>query len=164
MNGSRFRRNGAKATAATVLTGVLLAAGVAFAAWTATGTGQGYAKAGTAQALTTLDGSGSITNTLVPGGTGDFVIKISNPNAYPVSLAGATLTGSVAATGGIGTCTTTGVTVSQSAIDGTLPHTIAANGTWTDVVSAGASMDNTSQNGCQGATFTQSVTLSGASA
>jgi hypothetical protein len=31
-------------------------------------------------------------------------------------------------------------------------------------VSAGASMDNSSQNGCQGATFTQSVTLSGASA
>ena len=164
MNGRRFRQIGARATAATVLTGVVLAAGVAFAAWTATGTGTGYAKAGTAQALTTLDGSGSVTNTLVPSGTGDFVIKISNPNAYPVSLTAATLTGSVTATGGIGTCTTTGVTVSQSAIDATLPHTIAANGTWTDVVSVGASMDNTSQNGCQGATLTQSVTLSGASA
>jgi hypothetical protein len=80
MNGSRFRRNGARATAATILVGVVLAAGVAFAAWTATGTGPGYAKAGSAQALTTLDGSGSVTNTLVPSGTGDFVIKISNPN------------------------------------------------------------------------------------
>jgi hypothetical protein len=150
-------------TVASVALGVLLAAAVAYAAWTATGSGSGYAKAGTAQALTTVDASASVTNTLVPGGSGDFAITVSNPNAYPVSVTAVTLNGAPVGSGGIGTCTTTGVTISQAAIDATLPFTVPAGGTHTDVVASGASMDNTSSNGCQGATFTVPVTLSGAS-
>jgi hypothetical protein len=148
----------------SVIFGVLMASAVAFAAWTATGSGSGYAKAGTAQALTTLDASASVTNTLVPGGSGDFAITVSNPNAYPVSVTAVTLNGAAVGSGGIGACTTTGVTISQSAIDATLPFTVPAGSTHTDVVASGASMGNTSSNGCQGATFTVPVTLSGASA
>jgi hypothetical protein len=164
MDEMRLLRTSKGLAAAAVMAAVVLVAGIAFAVWQAAGTGQGYAKAGSAQNLTTLDGSGSVSTSLIPGGSGDFVIKVSNPNAYAVSLTGATLGGSVSATGGLGTCSTTGVTVSQGAIDATLPHTVPANGTWTDVVSSAASMDNTSQNGCQGATFTQSATLGGVSA
>lgn len=164
MSKIRFRRLGKKLSVASILTVCLLAAGIAYAAWTASGSGSGYAKAGTAQALTTLDASGSVTTTLVPGGSGQFAIKVSNPNAYAVSVTGVTVGGPVVASGGIGTCTTTGVTISQSAVTAPLPFAVPANGTYTDVVANGASMDNTSDNGCQGATFTVPVTLTGASA
>ena len=42
-------------TAGSILFGIILVSSVAYAAWTASGGGQGYAKAGTAQALTTVD-------------------------------------------------------------------------------------------------------------
>lgn len=53
-----------RAAVTSVLLGTLLVAGVAFAAWTATGSG--YAKATTAQALTTVDVSASTAATLYP--------------------------------------------------------------------------------------------------
>ena len=140
----------------------LLGAGIAYAAWTTNGAGSGYAKAGTAQSLTTLDASGSVTNTLVPGGSGDFAITIKNTNPYAVSVSAVT-TGTPAGSGGTGTCTTTGVTINTATVNATLPWSVPANGTLTKVVANGASMDNTSDTGCQGATFTVPVTLTGTS-
>ena len=157
------RKFGKRAAVTVAGLSLLLAAGVAYAAWTASGSGLGYAKAGSAQDLTTVDASASVVNTLVPGGTGDFAITVSNPNAYPVSVSAVTLNGSVTGTGGTGTCTTTGVTISQSAIDATVPFTVPAGGTYTDVVANGASMTNASDDGCQGATFQVPVTLTGTS-
>jgi hypothetical protein len=161
---ARKRKFGKRVAGLSVAIAISLAAGIAYAAWTTNGSGSGYAKAGTANSLTTVDASGSVTTTLVPGGSGDFAVTVSNPNAYPVAVSAVTLNGSVSGSGGIGTCSTTGVTISQSAINATLPFTVPAGGTHTDVVSAGASMNNTSDNGCQGATFTVPVTLTGASA
>lgn len=134
---------------------------VAFAAWTASGTGNATAKATTAVSLTTSDASASTTATLYPGATGSLRITINNPNPYAVRITTiAAGSGSVTATGGIGTCTTTGVSlVPQSG----LALDVAASGSATFTVSSAVTMDNTSDNGCQGATFTVPVSLSGAS-
>ena len=50
---------------------VLGAVGLVYAAWTTNGSGSGYAKAGTAQALTTVDVSASTTASLYPGASGN---------------------------------------------------------------------------------------------
>ena len=71
--------------------------GLVYAAWTSSGTGSGYAKAGTAQALTTVDVSASTTATLYPGSSGNVLIKISNPNPYPVRVTSVTGNGPITA-------------------------------------------------------------------
>src|SRR5215210_2809538 len=103
----------------------MLASGVAWAAWTADGTGSGYAKATTAVALTTSDVSASTTADLYPGASGDVVVKINNPNPYPVTVTSISNgTGSIAADTGHSTCTTTGVTFANQ----TGTWNVAANG------------------------------------
>jgi len=164
------------------------ATGIAFAAWTATGSGSGYAKATTAQALTTVDVSATVVagaSGLYPGGTTGLDIKIHNPNSYPVLVTGVAAkldaTHFVVGTGGGGSCTDDPSTESTPGNAATLAHptgvsfsgwaspadgtaiAVAASGD-TEVTLAGkVSMSNTSDNGCQGATFSIPVTLSGAS-
>ena len=58
---------------------VLVAASLAYAAWTANGTGSGYAKATTAEALTTVDVSAQAAAELYPGGQGD----VARPHREP---------------------------------------------------------------------------------
>jgi hypothetical protein len=139
----------------------LLVVGLVYAAWTTNGTGSGYAKAGTAQALTTVDVSASTTATLYPGGpAGDVSIRISNPNNYPVTVTGVTGSGAITPDAGHASCTTTGVTFTDQT---GLSISVPASGATTATLSGAASMSNASVNGCQGATFTIPVTLSGAS-
>jgi hypothetical protein len=146
-------------TAGSILFGIILVSSVAYAAWTASGGGQGYAKAGTAQALTTVDVSASTTATLYPSGTGDVLLKINNPNPYPVTVA--TVTGSGAVTSTVPACNlSTGVTfVNQTGLSLTIP----AGGATSFTLTGAAAMSNASDNACQGAVFTIPVTLSGAS-
>ena len=62
---------------------VLGVVGLAYAAWTSNGTGSGYAKAGSAQDLSTVDVSASTTATLYPGADGDVLIRIQEPEPVP---------------------------------------------------------------------------------
>ncbi len=138
----------------------LAVAGLVYAAWTSSGSGSGYAKAQSAQALTTVDVSASTTATLYPGATGNVKIEISNPNPYPVRVTDITGSGPITADGGHPGCTVTGVTFTNQTgqtID------IAAGASTTTTLTNAASMSNASVNGCQGATFTIPVSLSGAS-
>src|SRR5436305_15074104 len=82
-------------TKIAVLTIVAALSAVAFvyAAWTTNGSGSGYAKAGTEQALSTVDVSASTTATLYPGVTGDVLIKFDNPNPYAVTVTAVSLNG-----------------------------------------------------------------------
>jgi hypothetical protein len=89
---------------------VLAAVGLAYAAWTSSGSGSGYAKAGTAQQLTTVDVSANTTATLYPGSNGNVRIKIANPNPYPVRVTDITGNGAITADAGHASCVTTGVT------------------------------------------------------
>jgi hypothetical protein len=135
----------------------LLASGVAWAAWTADGTGTGQAKATVAEALTASPATASAH--LYPGGTGEVKLTISNSNDYDVNV-----TSIANGTGGITAdkagCTVTGVTFA----DQTGNWLVEANDTLEVTLANAASMSNASDNACQGAVFTIPVTLAGASA
>jgi len=145
--------------AATLL--VLGVVGLVYAAWTTNGSGSGYAKAGSAQALTTVDVSAQTTATLYPGSDGDVLIRINNPNPYPVRVTNIAGNGTITADAGHASCATTGVTYTDQS---GLTIDVPANGgeTQTTLTDA-AHMSNQSDNGCQGATFTIPVTLTGQS-
>lgn len=133
---------------------------VAMAAWVAGGTGNGYAKAGSSQALTTSPVAVT-TNLLFPGASGDVKVTINNPNPYLVHVTSIAQTPSstITSSGGSGTCTTNGVTFTNQSGSWTVP----ASSSSTVTLSGAAAMSNASDDGCQGATFTIPVTLSGTS-
>lgn len=138
----------------------LAAAGLVYAAWTSSGSGSGYAKAQSAQALTTVDVSATTAATLYPGATGNVKIEISNPNPYPVRVTSVTGNGAITADAGHSGCATTGVTFTNQTAQ---TIDVAAGSTQQATLNNAASMSNASDNGCQGATFTIPVSLSGAS-
>lgn len=165
--GERFEMRrvlkGRKLLVVATMAATLVTAGLVFAAWTTSGGGSGYAKAGSAQTLTTVDASASTSATLYPGATGNVVIRISNPNSYPVRVTSVSLNGtngSIAADGGHSGCTTTGVSFANQT---GLSVDVAANGTADATLTGAVSMSNASVDGCQGATFTIPVTVSGTS-
>lgn len=153
-----------KQVAAFLTTFAALIAGIAFAAWTATGTGSGYAKAKTAQTLSTQDVHPFATATLYPGATGDVLISIVNPNDYNVTVASITGNGAITSLNapcGVDLAHPTGVTFTDQT---GLSDVVPAHSTGTQFTLTGAAhMDNTSDNSCQGATFVIPVSLSGAS-
>jgi hypothetical protein len=146
------------AAATTLL--VLGVVGLVYAAWTSNGTGSGYAKAQSGQALTTVDVSASTTATLYPGANGDVLIRVHNPNPYPVRVTDIAGNGAVTADPGHASCVTTGVTFTDQS---GLTFDIGANGDAQTILSGAAHMSNASDNGCQGATFTIPVSLTGSS-
>jgi hypothetical protein len=140
--------------------GVAMAGTVAFAAWTAGGTGDGYAKATTAQALTTIDASASTTAQLYPGGTGDMKLRINNPNPYAVTVTTVTGSGTITSDKGAACNAATGVTfTNQTGQTLSVPASSAVTFTLTGSVA----MSNASDNSCQGGVFTIPVTLTGTS-
>lgn len=156
---TRIGRPGRKAAIVGLVLGLLFAAGIAFAAWTATGTGSGYAKATTAQALTTVDVSATTPATLYPGATGDVRLRIDNPNPYAVVVTDVTGNGSITASNG--GCNVASVTFTdQTGLSLNVPAGSQATFTLTGAVQ----MSTSANDDCQGATFTIPVALSGTSA
>lgn len=146
---------------ALVLAGVLAAAtiwtGCAYAFWIGSGGGSGSSSTGTAQTVTLLQATGSVTNALTPGGTADLFLRFSNPNQYAVTLISVQpAPGSVVVTSPSGTCTTTGVTVPTSSA---LSITVASGASVTVTMPNGAAMSTASDSGCQGASFQLPVTV-----
>jgi hypothetical protein len=135
-----------------------LGAGAAYGYFTSSGHGSGAASTGTAQSVTVVAASGTVTNKLYPGTSGDLLVELDNPNSYAVNIVSLSPgTGSVTASGGVGTCTTTGV--SAATLNG-LNISVAANSTNLVVtIPSGATMSTSSQTGCQGATFSVPVSL-----
>src|SRR5439155_22259380 len=129
------------------------------AAWAVTGTGSAYTKATTAQALSTVDVSAQAAGQLYPGATGDVIVKLHNPNQYPVVITSISGSGAITASGGLGTCAVTGVTFT----DQTGSWAVPAGGDTQVMLTGAAHMSNASDDGCQGALFTIPVTLSGSS-
>ena len=133
-----------------------LGAGTAFAFFTGVGSGSGTASVGTAQSVTVLAASGTVTNQLYPGVSGDLLVELDNPNSYSVDIISITGNGTVTGSGGVGTCTTTGVSVPTQT---GLSIVVAPGSDVTVVIPNGVSMDATSDSGCQGATFKVPVTI-----
>lgn len=141
------------AAAVTLIIG--LGTGTAYAYFTSTGLGTGSATAGTLQAVTVQAATVSPSTPLSPGVTGDVVLNVNNPNTSAVSLVSVSY-GTITAVGGIGTCTTTGITLNTPT---NLPYTINASGTTSVDLAGAATMGSSSQTGCQGATFSIPVTI-----
>ncbi len=149
-----------KLTVGTLFLGIALAGSVAFAAWTATGSGNGYAQAKTAAVLTTVDVSAATAAQLYPGATGDVLLKITNPNQYQVTVTSVGANGAITSDKGPACNSATGVTYTPP----TTPSLVVPAGASVQFTLAGAvAMSNASDNSCQGAVFTIPVTLTGAS-
>ena len=138
----------------------MVAVGFVYAAWTTNGSGSGYAKAGTSQALTTVDVSATTSASLYPGQSGDVKLQISNPNPYNVRVTAVAGNGTITPDAGHSGCTTTGVTYTDQS---SLTIDVSANSSTTTTLTGAASMSNSSLNACQGATFTIPVSLTGSS-
>lgn len=156
-----------KLTAGLAVTiGLLLMAGVAEAAWSTSGSGTATAKATTASALTAVTGSSATATLLYPGMTaGDLVMNVTNPNPFPVTIQSVTVgsTTPSSVSGGSGcTVANSGVTFANKT---GLSLSVAANATAATVIVPGATtMSTSSDNGCQGASFSVSVNFTAVSA
>ena len=147
-----------KIAVASSVVGASLVAGVAFAAWTADGTGSGYAQAKTAQAVSTVAATTSAQ--LYPGGTGDLVLKVANPNDYPVTITAVTGNGNIVS--GVSGCdSSNGVSFAdQTGLSLVVPA--KSEGTVHTLVGK-VSMSNASLTACSGQTFTVPVSIAAAS-
>lgn len=133
----------------------LIGGGVALAAWTATGTGQGDATATSAKDL--IVNVGSATG-LYPTGSENVSFTVRNPNPYQVTLTNAHPT-NFTVDAAHSACN---VGASISAADVALTDVLAASTTGaahTVVVE----MDNDAIDACQGATFSFDLVVAGAS-
>lgn len=148
-----------KLTVGTLFLGVALAGSVAFAAWTATGNGNGYAEATNGADVTTV--AATTAAQLYPGKTGDVFIKIANPNPYPVTVTALAANGAITSDKGLACDTSTGVTYTAPSAPSLV---VPANSAGTQfTLSNAVTMSNTSDNSCQGAIFTIPVTVTAAS-
>ena len=139
----------------------VMLSGVSYAFWTVTGTGEGTAAATSAQPLAVQV---SPADGLYPGASVAGTVTLTNPNPFAVEVSALSFTPPTA-DAAHGACTTTGVTFSSSVSSTstiTVPaRTATASGTLQ--VPYTAVMTDASSNGCQGATFTTTVTVSGSS-
>jgi hypothetical protein len=146
---------------------VFLAAGVVFAAWTVPGSGQGYSKARSAQALTTNDASASTSSQLYPGGQGDVKVEISNPNPFPVTVTRIESSGNVSSNNAgctdVGGDSSKATGVSFATQNPNSGNVVPANGTLTMTFNNAASMSNQSVDACQGAVFSIPVSMTAGS-
>jgi hypothetical protein len=142
---------------------VLLLGGIVFAAWVVTGTGTGYSKARSAQALTTSDVSATTASQLYPGGQGDVKVRINNPNPFPVTVTRIDPNGAIdsdtAGCTDVGGDPTkdTGVTFTAQTLSS--GNVVAAGGSLDLTLANAVAMDNSSVNACQGAVFSIPVSL-----
>jgi len=133
----------------------LVVAGTAFAFWSATGSGTGTASAGSAGTLT-LHASAS---NMYPGATQDVAITADNSGDSALKIAKVHLD-SVAADGGHSACVVADFTM----LDVTVNAEVAGHASGAAVGTGHLAMADTgiSQNACQGATLT--LTLSSTAA
>ena len=150
----RLARTAAATTALCLLGGV----GSAYAYWTAAGLGSGSATNGTMQTVSVdaLVPGDTLQTSLVPGGSADVVLRITNPNAHDVAVHNVTASGPITADAAHPGCTPTGVTFTSPQVPATF---IAANTSLLLTLPGAANMSTASPSACQGAQFTIPVTL-----
>ncbi len=145
-----------KVAAAAIATTFVLVAGVAFATWTADGTGSGTARARTAQTITVNATTG--TADLYPGFTqGDVHFILTNTNPYPVQFTSMT-PGAITSSAPVA-CPASNLTVAPAS---SLGLDVGANATSGSLSIDGVvTLASAAPDGCQGVTFTVAVSLTG---
>lgn len=131
-----------------------LGTGAAWAYFTSSGSGAGGASVGSMRTVTLQDATATPSAPLMPGGTGDVTLQVTNPNTFPVTLTRVDGNGTI--TAGTPGCTVTGVTFANQ---DTLSSPIAGGATIAVDLPNAVSMDATSSAGCQGAKFSIPVTI-----
>ena len=81
-------RDGPKRKVATVSVVLMSVAGAALAAWLISSTGAGAGRIGTLTAPTIV--AGSPASDILPGGTGDAAVKVTNPNSSDLVITAVT--------------------------------------------------------------------------
>ncbi len=151
-----MRRWGVFAFGAILALVLGIGAGSAYGFLTTHGSGTGLAGIGTMQTVT-MATAGTPSTPLLPGGSGDVVFSVTNPNSFPVSLVGAALEtgGAITPDKGHSGCTTTdgNPAVTLTVPSGDLPVSIPANTTVPINLANAATMDSSATSNCQGATF-----------
>ena len=95
-------------------------------------------------------------NRLYPGGAAETILKLRNPNGFPVQVVAITATGSPQAGNG---CTPTGVAFTAPATFTDSQFSLPANQSTVLRLPGGMSMSAASANSCQGQTFSLLVTV-----
>jgi len=97
--------------------------------------------------------------TLIPGGSADVVLRLTNPNPYDVQVYSVAPNGPAAADANHPGCTTTGVSFTGTTAPLSPATYVAANSSALITLPGAAAMDTTSLAACQGATFSLPVTV-----
>ncbi len=139
----------------------LVIAGIAYAAWTASGSGTGNANARSAQPLTVeAVGPTTIPYTLYPGGpAGAAYGYVSNTNPYPVSVTTVTLSDPVSSSPE--RCPSSNFTVVSGPITLASPVTIDTNSGQRVTVPDAISMISAAGDGCQNVAVNVTFTVAG---
>lgn len=130
-------------------------AGGAYAYWTTSGAGNGPGTVGTPANVTVGAATATPASDLLPGGTADLVVQLSNPNAYAVTIIGISQTAAVTAVGGSCTGATSGVSVTTR----TGLSVAVGPGVQTIHIAAAAAMTTSSASACQDASFQIPVSI-----
>jgi len=143
---------------------VLGVVGFVYAAWTADGTGSGYAKAQNGNAVTTnVIPTADVPATLYPGADGNLKLQVANSNPYPVKVTAVAGNGTITSNAGGACDASTGVTVNAatlaSAVTNANPILVPANDFTTTTLTNVVHMSNSSDTTCQGARFEVPVAL-----
>jgi len=160
------RHLGKALVAGAVVGAVGIASGVGFAAWTASGNGNGQSKSIARQALTVEASVAS--EQLYPGATADVVMTVKNPNPYPINLSAIYSNGTIVPGNAGCTAQNDGVAFASAwaapakkALSGIV---IAAKGSYDLTVKDGITMSNDSVDACSASSFTVPVAVDAASA
>jgi len=156
MKAKKFILSGAIAGA------ILAGSGVAFATWTASGTGSGSALANTAQTVTinavALSNSAA---SLFPGGpAGTVYFTVTNPNPYPIKITN--IAWGTPTSNNPTACASSTISVDASAPTSGFAITVAASGTsGTIQVNSVLDLSSAATDACQGNGFSVPVTVTG---
>ena len=156
----RTRRKIAVVASVSLVT--LIVASVAFAAWTANGTGSGEAKAKSAQALTI--NTVTATADLYPTGTANLKYTVTNPNDYKVNIALVEPNGAITVDAGHSGCNVASVTLTAASYAQNFDVNGAGATSASQTLTGAVQMSNAANDACQGATFTIPLKVTGASA
>lgn len=142
----------------------VLAGTAAYAVWSTSGTGSGTAGATSSQGLT-VSSAASVsglypTATNVSGGS----ITVSNPNPFKVAITTPLTFGVTSVSGNSSTCTASTVSFTAGTPSPTVIPAKSGSTNGTATIPYTASMTNAAEDGCQGATFTASLTVNATSA
>lgn len=156
-----------RSVAIGALNALVLGGGIAYANWSANGSGTAAAKAGTALGVTApaLTVSTVTSGLLVPSGSTALVVSVTNPNSFQVVVSAISVPAATTPTTVIGAgCTTANAKVSipstvSSFTLGTGAIAAGATATFTSTASTVISMAIDSDNACQGASFSFPATV-----